>query len=153
MKKIGLLCVLTFALILCACGKTAQEAWTVDTVWEKMQTVEGMPQMMPVPADRCEYLFGVAEADCSQMLIAVCEDSMRADEIWLIETKDTAAAERLEALAAERREQKAEEWRSYAPDQAKVVDESILIRDGRRLVFMISPIAEALKETALHAGE
>ena len=42
---------------------------------------------------------GISMEDCAQAVVAVTSDGLGADEVWLIQAKDTEALARLQPLA------------------------------------------------------
>lgn len=145
MKKTVILLLAVLMLAgLCACGEDSPAAPDMQERFEALQQVEGTPEMMVVPPERCDFLFGIVQEDCAQQVVAICQDSLRADEYWLIEAVDSAAADRIEALAKTRLEQKAAELESYLPEQFEVVQQAQLLRQGNCVILLVSPQAEAL---------
>ena len=141
MKKWKILFLLLFSCLLFAgCGK--QEVTPpkdLQAVYENMMAIEGMPEMILVPADKAELLYGIPEGNCRQELTAICSDSLNADEIWLIEAKDASAAAEIESLAKKRQEQKASELKDYLPEQYSIVQQGKIIRKGTLVALLISP--------------
>lgn len=145
MKKTVLL-LITFLLAagLCACGQKTAPAPNMEERFESIQKAAADTQMLVVPPDKCLILYGIAKEDCTQELVAICQNSLRADEYWLIEAVDSAAADRIEASAKARLEQKLAELESYLPEQYQVVKQARLLRTGNCVVLLISPQAEEL---------
>ena len=85
MRKLVVLGALLLALLgLSACAKK-QEAPKADleTLYQRMLETEGMPDMLTVPADQAEYIFGIMQSDCSGAITAICADSLQADDDYL----------------------------------------------------------------------
>lgn len=132
-------------VLLPGCGKKeSQTPWDVQEIWNSVAAAEDFPEMIPVPENRLGYMFGIEPEDYTQEMIAVSADSLRADEIWLIEAVDEAAASRIEELAKVRLTQKEEETRSYAPEQYRIVQEAKLQLNGVRLIMIVSPLSEEI---------
>ena len=128
MKMATRVIVLLLALLcLAGCGKPAAEAPDFQAVYDSMTALTDMPDMVVVPNDKGEFLFGIAPGDCKQEIVAICQDSLLADELWLIEATDQEAADRIEALAQNRVQQKAAELENYLPGQYQVVQQAQLI--------------------------
>ncbi len=152
MKKItGIIAALALLICLAACGETAPAAPDMGGLFRQMTALEGMPEMLEVPPEKAVNFYGIAPEDCVQELTAVCRDSLRADELWLIEAVDEAAAERIAALAQARLEQKGSELESYSPEQYAVVQSAELIRSGNCVVLIVSPMADELAELVASA--
>lgn len=143
-RSISILLLLTALLGLAGCGKPAAEAPDFQAVYDSMTAVADMPDMVVVPNDKGEFLFGIAPGDCRQEIVAICQDSLLADELWLIEATDKEAADRIEALAQNRLQQKAAELENYLPEQYQVVQQGQLSREGNCVVLLISPLAKEL---------
>ena len=144
MKKF-LSLILILALILSACGKSSEKEVDLQSVFNSL--TENMPEMLVLDETIRLNLLGINSADCRQVVTAICADSVRADEIWLIQAKDTAALEKLTALAKTRVESQAEVCESYSPDQYAIVKEAELVTNGLYLALLISPNAASMKET------
>ena len=145
MKMATRVIVLLLALLcLAGCGKPAAEAPDFQAVYDSMTALTDMPGMVVVPNDKGEFLFGIAPGDCKQEIVAICQDSLLADELWLIEATDQEAADRIEALARNRLQQKAAELENYLPEQYQVVQQAQLSREGNCVVLLVSPLAKEL---------
>ena len=144
MKKF-LSLILILALILSACGKSPEKEVDLQSVFNSLR--EEMPEMLVLDETIQLNLLGIDSADCQQVITAICADSVRADEIWLIQAKDTAALERLTALAKTRVESQAEVCESYSPDQYAIVKEAELVTSGLYLALLIGPDAASMKKT------
>ena len=145
MKMATRVIVLLLALLcLAGCGQPAAEAPDFQAVYDSMTAVADMPDMVVVPNDKGEFLFGIAPGDCRQEIVAICQDSLLADELWLIEATDKEAADRIEALAQNRLQQKAAELENYLPEQYQVVQQGQLSREGNCVVLLMSPEAKEL---------
>ena len=139
MKMATRVIVLLLALLcLAGCGKPAAEAPDFQAVYDSMTA------LTDVPNDKGEFLFGIAPGDCKQEIVAICQDSLLADELWLIEATDQEAADRIEALAQNRVQQKAAELENYLPGQYQVVQQAQLSREGNCVVLLVSPLAKEL---------
>ncbi len=148
MKKMISL-VLIFALALTACGKGSEKNIDLQSVYNSLE--ERMPEMLVLDETLQLNLLGVNSADCQQAITAICDDSMRVDEIWLIQAKDSAALEKLTALAETRVAAQAEVCESYSPDQYAIVKKAELVTDGLYLALLIGPEASAMKQTVTAA--
>lgn len=143
-KTIVMLCVALLLANLCACGQAEPAAPDMQELYETILQTEGTPDMLVVPPEKCAFLYGIAQEDCAQQVVAICQESLLADEYWLIEAVDSAAADRIEALARTRLEQKAAELENYLPEQYEVVRQAQLLRQGNCVILLVSPQAEAL---------
>ena len=141
-------------LLLSACGGGSSgksEPVALDALYEEMTAVCPDVEFVPVPEGRLEKLFGLRSEDCRQAIVALCGESLRADELWLIEATDEEAAARAEELAAGRLEQRKAETENYLPDQYAVLCRAELIRQGRFVALIVSPSAKELASLFLEA--
>ena len=145
MKKI-------LALVLCACallgltacgGKAPAKSADLAALYDTLTA--SMPQMLPMDETTILNFQGIEPADCVQVKVAICAEGLRADEIWLIEAKDEAALEKLQALAEARIQAKDEETVSYNPEQNAVVRNAQGFTEGNYLFLLVSPDVDALK--------
>lgn len=142
---LSLVFALCCTLFLCGCAEKNEDvSIDVNAAYELLLAADNMPEMIVVPADKAELLLGVSAEDCVQAVTAICQVSIQADEIWLVEAKDADAAGRVAELAQNRIDQKSAELENYLPEQFKVVQDARLIRNGNIVVLIISPQAEQL---------
>lgn len=148
MKKSLISIVLILALTLCLVGCGAEKGKTSATNMDMQKVYEGfaktLPEMTMMDSNMMKNFCGIAEEDCKQAVVGVSSDGLRADEIWLLEAKDEAAAENLEKLANTRLERKGEESITYSPEQYEIVKKAQVIRNGNYLALIVSPDVEAL---------
>lgn len=149
---------MAFAMLLCmtACGGSGDadnggEADVVDAapavelsaVYESMGDV--LPEMMVMDEGSMLNYYGVDAAACKQVVLAICADGLRADEVWLAEAKDADSLKELQSMAESRLAAKEEETINYTPDQYEIVKEAELYTEGMYLVFLVSPDVDTLK--------
>ena len=142
MKKAA---IFLLAIFLAGCAKTA--TLSPREVYAKICPTD--VQMLELTQAQMEALCGVAPQDVVQGQVYVCADSLRADEIWLLEARDEEALQRLTQAAENRLSQKAAESKTYDPVQFAVVQQSKLVVIGSFLALLVSPDA-ARMEKALH---
>ena len=144
MKKILalVLCILMLSLTACG-GKESPKSADLSALYDNLTA--SMPQMLPMDEETMLNFQGIEIADCVQAKVAICAEGLRADEIWLIEAKDEAALEKIQALAEARIQAKGEETVSYNPEQYAVVQEAEVFTVGNYLFLLVSPDADTLK--------
>lgn len=144
MKKL-LSALLAAALILSlpACGGGSGANVSLEEVYA--ECLDTLPEMIVMDENMMLNLFGISTADCAQVICAVCGEGLLADEVWLIEARDTDALARLKALAETRLQVKADETQFYLPYQYAVVKEAQLLTSGPYLALLVSPDADTLK--------
>ena len=153
MKRI-LLCMLC-CLLLAGCGAEgetkAPAEVNVTSLYTQLEGL-GLPTMVNVGADMMLSLYGIEEADVKQAKVAISDDGLRADEVWLLEAVSADAAKKLEGLVKNRIQQKDDESITYSPEQNAIVKKSYTEVAGNYVFFICSPEVEAMKaavQTAL----
>ena len=107
--------------------------------------------MFVMDEDTMLNFLGIDAADCTQAIVAVSGDGLRADEVWLIEAKDEAALQRILDLADVRRTAKEDETVSYAPDQYQIVLKGQLLTSGLYLAYLVSPDVDMMATEFVNA--
>jgi len=162
MKRILAICLaLMLTLSLAACGgeqpngtttaatnagTKAPLALDMPTVYQKFQQAVVLPEMLELNESLMLDFCGIQATDVKQAIVVVCADSLRADEIWLVEAVDEAAAQRIEDLAHGRLDQKDAESITYSPEQNAIVKQAELIREGNYIIMIVSPDVQALAQ-------
>lgn len=166
MKKVLILILtMTMMLTMAACGGNQTEATQPATeapatepsgeitvglwlelkdVYAKMGTAAQLPEMIELNESLMLDYCGIAAGDVQQAVVVICADSLRTDEIWLLEAVDEAAAEKLAGLANKRLEKKGEESITYSPEQYAVVEKAKLLQNGCYLALIVSPDVDVL---------
>lgn len=167
MKKITVLLLCALMLVsLVACGGesdagnaasgnvVSDNTVTLDVTaaYEKLTQAATLPEMLELDAGMMLDYCGIKEADVTAAKVLICADSLRTDEIWLIQAKDAAAADTIVKLAEKRLEKKGEESITYSPEQYAVVEKAELLRQGNFVALIVSPdvatLADAFRQYA-----
>ena len=155
MKRVSaLLLALLMAFSLMACGDktedttpTIKQDLKMTDVYDKMSATVELPEMLQLQESMMLDYCGVDAAKTKQAVVQICADSLRTDEIWLLEAVDEAAAKDLVDAANERLRKKGEESITYSPEQYAVVQKAQLIQAGNYVVLIVSPDADTLAAT------
>ena len=111
-----------------------------------------LPEMLELDAGLMLDYCGIKEADVTAAKVLICADSLRTDEIWLIQAKDAAAADTIVKLAEKRLTKKGEASITYSPEQYAVVEKAELLRQGNFVALIVSPdvapMADAFRQYA-----
>lgn len=144
MKKYVALLLAVLMLCLAGCGGKDQTKNVIDVqaVYDSMADV--LPEMLPMDEAMMLNFCGIKAEQCKQVVVAVCSDGLRADEVWLIEAVDEGALEELKNLADGRLTRKGEESITYSPEQYEVVKKAEVITAGNYLAVLVSPDVDAL---------
>ena len=104
-------------------------------------------QMLALDGEQARPLCGIDPGDVAAGQVYVCADSLRADELWLLEAVDGAAVERLRQAAQSRLAQKAAESKTYDPRQYAVVQNAKTVVIGKFFALLVSPNADKMEKT------
>jgi hypothetical protein len=143
---ISILLILALALTGCAGGDKAGAAkdWDVEALYTQMESSVDMPGMLELD-DTMKFDFcGVDAAELNQSKMLVCEDSLRTDEIWLLEVKDAAGMREIDELIAARIKAKEDESITYSPEQYAIVQKHNVIKNGNFVALIVSPSVDEL---------
>ena len=148
MKRIIALFLIVVLMLSCtACG--ADKAVDLTALYAELES--SLPDMLVLDEGTMLNYLGINSADCTQVVAAVSIDGLRADEIWLVEAKDSATAESIAALAERRIDAKKDETINYTPDQYLIVEKAELITNGNLVILLVSPDVDALKAVVTEA--
>ena len=139
-----LLALLLLALPGCG-GKKVQQA-DLQQVYDEIGNRTELPAMLTLNEQRIRNYYGIDPAACRQCILAVSDEGLRVDEIWLIEAADEKAAEALLAMARSRIEQVCAETKEYLPDQYAVAQNAQALRIGSSVALFLSPDAKEMAE-------
>ena len=137
---------LLLALLLSACGGRSAEPADLQKVYDEIGSRETLPEMLLLNEQRIRSYYGIEPEACRQILLAVSDDGLRVDEIWLIEAADEKAAEELLAAARSRIEQVCAETKDYLPDQYAVAQGAQALRIGSSVALFLSPDAKEMAQ-------
>ena len=126
-------------------GEKADFEMDVQQVYGELTALPDMPAMIELPEDKALDFLGLDMSQCVQAVAAICAVNIQADEIWLVEAKDSSAAAEIEELARSRVQQRMEEFKGYSPEQYQVLESAAILREGNYVVLLVSQDTEALK--------
>lgn len=153
--------VLAIIFCFCSCSSVNQDSdkngnkdnanMNIDlrTLYE--ECVEKMPPMLLLDGEMVLDYCGINPDDCEEYYVSVCEDSLRADEIWLIKVTDSSKTQAIVDLANARIEAKAEESKTYSPEQYAIVQKAQIISQGEYIAVIVSPDVETIFEIITNA--
>ena len=81
----------------------------------------------------------------------LCSDGLKADEIWLVEAEDEAAAQAMLQRARERIELRTRSFDRYLPEESALARRGLAVTSGRWVGLFISENAEKMRDIFLEA--
>jgi len=155
-KTIMISLVLVLLLSLVACGAAPSGETPVDmdmnAVYTQMGQTVTIPEMLTLNESLMLDYCGIRSEDVAQAVVVICADSLRTDEIWLLEAVNEDAAQKLVDLANKRLTKKGEESVTYSPAQYAVVQKAQLLQEGNYIALIVSPDSEAMAQVFLKAA-
>lgn len=150
MKKLCMLALIVTALYLfagCGSGNASDTVsdTDIDAVYSEITKSVELPEMVTLDEDRQFDYMGLDPELISSSIVAISGDSIRADEIWLINAADSSSAEKIASLASSRVEQRANEYKNYNAEVYAVIQEAKVLRRGNCVALFISPDAETME--------
>jgi len=146
MKKLVCALLTLCLLLLCGCGaEPAGSAKEVDcaALMEQLlsysQVQDGMMALTEV--DLLD-LYGIPAEDMKQFAAQICINSLKADEIVLIEAVDAQAAARVKEKLEARYQTKLNENRDYLPDEFAKIERCKVRVDGNLVSLIVVDDAE-----------
>lgn len=141
------ICLMLALLMLCLAGCGAPKVqMDMPGVYADICKAVQVPEMLELNESMMLDYCGIRSEDVTQAVVLICADSLRTDEIWLLEASDANAAGRLMELAEKRLAKKGEESITYSPEQYKVVEKAQLIQAGNCIALLVSPDSEAMAQ-------
>ena len=97
--------------------------------------------------------YGIPSSDYTAAIFMMSVDSLLADEIVIAYAVDPDAAEAINQRLENRLKVKADEARSYSPEQYAVIESCTVTRDGNWVAMLVSPGAEQMRAAFIAAIE
>ncbi len=139
--------VLMFSFAACSGNETpdAEAAEiNVEEVYASIESAVEMNEMTILEEDMILNLLGIEAEKTVQLKVAEAADGLLADEIWLIEAVDEAAAQEIVSLANTRIEVQAAASKTYSPEQHEIVNKAEIITNGNFVAFIVSPSVDEI---------
>ncbi len=143
-----LLTLLALPLLLTGCGGKEKSVPRADlpALYEQLKALPDAPEMVLISEKRMVNYYGIDPQVCPQALLARCSDGLRADEIWLVEAADEAAAKTIAERAEARIRQLCEETENYLPEQYLIVKQAKVVQVGNSVGLFISPQSDRMAD-------
>lgn len=135
--------ILALALLLSGCAGPQNSRSLKDT-YAAIRQAEVLPEMVAVPEDMVRDFYGIDPAWYEEAVFQVASDSLLADEVVLIRAREEADADRILMMLKERLSAKAEEAKTYSPQQYAIINRGQILAEGRELALLVTPRVDVL---------
>lgn len=150
MKKVlSLILAIIAGVVFAGCGGNSDNAkqYDVEKAGEEIQAqIESAAGMSKVNEDALTSFYGIDAADLNSFFILISTDSVKQDEVIIVEAKDSEAFDRALEKINTRYESKYAQTKDYLPDQAKLIEECKVESEGNYIWMFISEDAAKMKE-------
>ena len=144
-KRILLLLIAAALLVITGCGSKVPQA-DMQKVWDSIRGEVQPAPMRALSEKRMMDRYGLDAAVLPQAIVMVSEDSLRVDEVWLIEAASETEARELAEAAENYIRQVCAETKDYSPEQYAVAEKGQVVTSGPYVGLFISPEADAMAE-------
>jgi len=145
MKLLRILLALFLIFVASSCNQNTTEV-DLNGVYTEIESTRVLPQMMNVGQDDIENLYGINPSDMKQYVMKISVEGTLADEVILIEVKDSSKAQEIEQKLQTRLDNKAEEAMGYSPEQYDIIMKCHVDTKGNYISMIVSPEAPKLIE-------
>jgi hypothetical protein len=125
----------------------------LDEVYGQITGQISCPEMLELTGKTVESYLGLTPDDYLDGRFYLCANNLKADEIWLMEAEDEAAAQALLEQARERIRVKADSYAAYLPEESEIARRGAAVAKGRYVALFLSPDAARMQELFLAALE
>jgi len=137
-------------------GKTGSGGTaSVLKAYEAVMGAAEKPDLFAAPEDVIGDYYGISASDYAEAVFMLSVDSLLADEVVIVLAAGEGEAEKVAARLEKRLKNKAEEARSYSPEQFAIIEKCTVTRDGLWVAMLVSPHADLMRaayEKAIKAG-
>ena len=138
MKKLLCAALMLAVLTLCACGATTAKTVDMTAVMPvMMEYTYAKDEMLMLTEDDLLELYGIEAADVKQFAAAIGLNSLKADEIVLLEAVDAEAAKRVKEMLDNRYQSKLNETRNYLPEEFAKIEKCKVSMEGNFVSLIV----------------
>jgi len=150
MKKIlsVFIAVLTFALVLTACGKQAKTPATKE-VADAIKESAKFDELLELTDDNIgKRYYGIDLEDIEEYTVYVCSNAAIGDEIAVFKMKEADDVEDMLEVVRLRKQDREDALVDYAPTEADKVRNSVVSSNGNYVYLIVSSDKNAVKDAA-----
>ena len=124
----------------------ASSAGEVDLseVMREISSQVDVPSMLAYDTEDLYSAYGIQAEDVKQSVAQVAYDSVRSDEIVMVEAVDADAAARVKECLDGQYQSKLAATQSYQPDQYAIIQQCVVRQQGNFVTMFVSPDADQM---------
>ena len=123
----------------------------LDEIYTQICDRLSCPEMLELNERTIASYLGLQPGDYLDGRFYLCANNLKAEEIWLMELEDEAAAQEMLAKARERIQVKADSYAAYLPEESEIARRGIAVAKGKYAGLFLSPDAEQMQQIFLNA--
>ncbi len=128
-----------------------REETALDEIYAQICGQVSGPEMLELNERTITGYLGLQPEEYLDGRFYLCANNLKADEIWLMELEDEAAARNMRDRAQERITLKADSYKNYLPEESGIARRGVAVAKGRYVALFISPDAEKMRDIFLSA--
>lgn len=109
-----------------------------ETVAQAVEKAADVGDMKRAGSQELKRLYGLNEKEYDGVLLYYSQATMRVDEVFLVRAKTQADAREVMDAALLRRDIQIQNFEGYAPDQVKLLKNSVVKLKGHYVLFVVS---------------
>lgn len=146
MKKfLAFIMAISIAVMFVGCGKS-QKSTDLTKVMKEMEEKVSLDNMMDLTKEDLFDYYGIVEDDIVQFAAKINDSGVKADEIVMVEAKDTNAAQRIKEKLDGRYQSKINENTNYNQEALEVIQKCKVDIKGNYVSMLVSPEVETLEK-------
>lgn len=139
---------LILCLILIGCGKssaTSTNVISLDDLWNKASIAVDLSEMKELDSDKFQKFFDIETVGLKGFKACVAQSNVKADEIAVIEAKDTKIAMKVKKQLDEHLRVRGEEFKDYLPEEYDLfINANVFVKD-RFVAIVVSQKANSVR--------
>lgn len=146
-KKIKVVGISLVSTMLMACGSNVAQLNLAQTIQTTTATVVSVEEMQEITASEIEVLYDISTSDYVQFSGKMSAIGTSADEIIIIEAKDSDTAKEIYEKAQQRLSDKLRQAEGYLPEAYAVIEKGVVRIDGNFVSLFVTENVETVVST------
>lgn len=135
---------LILMLSLAACSQQAKNVDLKAVMTDIDKNVGGVSDMLTLDASTLMQYYGIDAADCKQYVVRVNDSGIKAQELAMLEGKDSASTARIKEKVQARLDSFSNQYNGYLPEEYDIVKKSSVKVSGNYVSLFVSPDADKM---------